>query len=171
MKRPNRTILISSMLVFLLIGVIVGYNISNPSKEQVQAQPPLALTQERQAKLKALGLDFTPVDETSVASNQAQVFIPRQRAIDTARQGLSNTGVRIISVALGNLSDAQMKGAQAAGIPVDPARVDMGLVWIVTFDGIESISSGPPEAPRKVAHEYNVVIDARTGKHVMAFPS
>ena len=46
----------------------------------------------------------------------------------------------------------------------------MGLVWLVTFDGIDSVSSGPPGAPRYTAHVYSVVIDAKSGAYIMAFP-
>jgi hypothetical protein len=46
----------------------------------------------------------------------------------------------------------------------------MGLVWIVTFEGIDTASSGPSQAPRYVSHEDNVVINAKTGGIVMAFP-
>jgi hypothetical protein len=47
----------------------------------------------------------------------------------------------------------------------------MGAVWIVTFYSIETSSSGPPGASHYVSQQYNVVIDAKTGRYIMAFPT
>jgi hypothetical protein len=44
----------------------------------------------------------------------------------------------------------------------------MGLAWIVSFEGIDTSSSGPSQAPKYVSHEFNVVINAKTGGYVMA---
>ena len=63
-----------------------------------------------------------------------------------------------------------LQEAANAGLPVDPKKADMGLVWMVTFEGIESFSAGPPQAPQYVDHEYNVVINGKTGAYIMAFP-
>jgi hypothetical protein len=46
---------------------------------------------------------------------------------------------------------------------------DQRNIWIIRFDGIENVSSGPPQAVRKVSHTLYVVIDARTGRFIKSF--
>lgn len=167
--RRNTMMAVGIMLLFLVVGAIVGSSITF-SSTQTLAQPPDPSLQERLQKFSERGLDFAPADEASVVKNQA--IISRQQAINAALRLVAlKESPKILSVAVGNLSDASLKNAQASGIKVDPRRVDMGLVWIVTLDGIESVSMGPPDAPHNVAHEYNIVLDARTGAYIMAFPT
>jgi hypothetical protein len=71
---------------------------------------------------------------------------------------------------LGVLHNLNLQQAVNQGVRVDPALANMGLVWIVSFEGIDTSSSGPSQAPKYVSHEYNVVINAKTGGYVMAFP-
>ena len=45
------------------------------------------------------------------------------------------------------------------------------LVWILTFQGIDTISSGPPDRKDHfVSNEFLVAINARTGDYILSFP-
>ena len=70
---------------------------------------------------------------------------------------------------LGYLSDTNLETASANGEKVDPTLLAHPLVWIISYEGLEIPSSGPPNSEHHIAHEYNVVIDATTGAYIMGF--
>ena len=154
-------------LFVLALGIIAGRMLASTTQD-VSAQVPLHYLAATPQNLEYLSLSFTPVD---IGDSQAQGAISKDQAIAAAsNQGPQLKAASGTSALLGFLSDTGLKQAAAQGIPVDPHRVDMGLVWLVTFHGVETSSNGPVGAKRYVSTEYNVVIDAKTGQYVMAFP-
>jgi hypothetical protein len=62
-------------------------------------------------------------------------------------------------------------GKQVPDIDTDKCkRLFDGIpAWIITFEGLEIPSNGPPGSEPEYNHEMNVVIDARTGEYVHWF--
>jgi hypothetical protein len=118
--------------------------------------------------LEYLGLSFTQVN---VTDSQAQGAIGKDQAITAAlneEPGLK--AASSVSAMLGFMNNTNLQQAANQGVSVDPHLANMGLVWLVTFNGIETSSSGPSGAPHAISNELNVVIDAKTGNSVEAFP-
>jgi hypothetical protein len=161
--------IILGLLLIILVVAGIGFLIWQMVSRQavfVPNQPPdLAATPQN---LKYVGLQFDPI---SVSDPRAHGAIAGGQALAVALKGEPDLkkATRVTRM-LGELHDLNLEGAAKAGLPVDPAKADMGLVWIVTFEGIDTASSGPSGAPRIVAHEYNVVINAKIGGIIMAFP-
>ncbi len=167
-KRQVGVIILAALLGIVMVGgsgFLIWQMVSRPAVD-VQKQPPdLAATPQN---LKYVGLEFVPI---STSDPRAHGAMDGGQALAVALKGEPDLkkATRVTRM-LGELHDLNLEGAAKAGLPVDPAKADMGLVWIVTFEGIDTASSGPSGAPRIVAHEYNVVINARTGGTIMAFP-
>ena len=145
-------------LLVVSMGLWTGYVVSTTQDVAAQAQlHGLAATPQN---LRYLGFDFKNVGAADI---QAQGAITQQQAIAAAIKddpGLkAATGV---SAMLGFLRDINLQS-------IDHGVADMGLVWLLTFDGIKNVSSGPPGAPRGVSNAESVVIDAKSGVYVMAF--
>jgi hypothetical protein len=154
-------------LVALVIGGLTEYKAASTiqSVSAEEAQKYLAATPQN---LEYLGLNFTRVE---VADIRAQGAITKEQAISLALKEEPNLKVAAsISVLLGFLLDANLQQAENQGIQIDPRLANMGLVWLVTFHGIETPSMGPSRSIRSISNEYNVVIDAMTGEYLMAFP-
>jgi hypothetical protein len=152
-------------LLVAALGLWLGRMVFTTQDVSAQAQlHGLAATPQN---LRYLGFDFKAV---GAADLQAQGAITQKQAIAAAIKddpGLkAATGV---SAMLGFLRDINLQGAASQGIAVDPHLADMGLVWLVTFEGIDNVSSGPVGAPRRVSHVESVVIDAKSGTYVTAF--
>lgn len=84
------------------------------------------------------------------------------------------TAATTVFAQLGHLSDPRPQKIGKRGERSDARYADMGLVWLVTFEGlnIESNGAAPrpgqPPFPIYVNHEINVV-NAATGQYIMAF--
>jgi len=133
----------------------------------VAAQQPQHYLAATPQNLEYIGLGFTQI---SFADSRAQGAITKDQAIAVA----SNQGPELklangVSAVLGFLHNAGLQRAAEQGVSVNPQLADMGLVWLVTFHGVESFPRSP-RAIRYVSSEYNVVIDAKTGRYIMAFP-
>lgn len=119
-----------------------------------------------QAMKNQVGLVFVPVK----TSDFVKAKVSKQEAI--AKAGESRAPVQeasAILTALGYLSDPILEKNAANGENVDPTLLAHPLVWIISYEGVEIPSSGPPGAKQAIAHEYNVVINATTGDYIMAF--
>ena len=138
----------------------------------IQPNPP-------ETKIFALGLanegwSFTPVDPVHPQSSGIfQAFLSRDRAINAAnnyepylQKSPDLTG---IVAYLGMFSDAGLKASAQAGEKVDPTFLNPRLVWIVSYQGIQEQSSGPPESEHRFSNELNVVVDAFSGKILLEF--
>jgi hypothetical protein len=154
--------LLSAYIAFLISGALAA---PAPSASAQQQTSSLIATPEN---LKELGMAFTPVDP---ADKQAQGSIAKDRAIAIALQempGLKNATGN--DATLGLISNPNLQQASRAGANVDSRLAGPTLVWAMVFHGIESVSSGPPGATHRYAHDLVVVVDARTGNYFVAFP-
>jgi hypothetical protein len=119
-----------------------------------------------QAMKNQVGMVFVPVKTSDIVKAK----VSEQEAI--AKAGKSGAPVQEatgIFTALGYLSDPILEENAANGENVDPALLAHPLVWIISYEGVEIPSSGPPGGKQAIAHEYNVVINATTGDYIMAF--
>jgi hypothetical protein len=113
-----------------------------------------------------LGLVFVPATPSDIV----QAILSKKDAIAKAQEsGGPFKGATNISAELGYLSSPNLETAAARGVKVDPTLLAHPLVWIISYEGVEISSSGPPGNEHRIAHEYNVVIDATTGAYVMGF--
>ena len=95
--------------------------------------------------------------------------VQNPQILDSFPQHSNSAGFRRLVPSLGYLSDPILEKNAANGEKVDPTLLAHPLVWIISFDGLEIPSSGPPGSEHHIAHEYNVVIDATTGAYIMGF--
>ena len=119
-----------------------------------------------QAMKNQVGLVFVPAKAYDIVKAK----VSKEEAIAKAQEsGAPVQEATAVFTALGYLSDPSLETAAAAGEKVDPTLLAHPLVWIISYEGVNIPSSGPPNSPHSVAHEYNVVIDATTGAYMMAF--
>ena len=140
---------------------------------------------------------FFPQKVQSTPTQIAQTLIPPPESIANPR----NLEYMDYFLTIANLTDSQMAevipAKQAVTValevfPINPALSraksytkwlgvlkndnipflsEGRLVWILTFRGIDTISSGPPERKDHfVSHEFLVAINARTGDYILSFP-
>jgi len=152
-----RLVRIVGVLILLAISGGIGYIliINTPSvSTQVSQNNELIATPEN---LKNLGLNFK---EMSVVDPQRSRLITKDQAVIIAYQSEPN------------LKNAVRFSARLGMIQSDTQVVlkNVRPVWLITFHGIESTSSGPPGSPHSVSDEYTVVIDAQKGEYLFAFP-
>jgi hypothetical protein len=131
----------------------------------IQAQPTNQSAIDTQALESRLGLVFIP----ATASETARAKVSKEDAITKARGSAPVQQATSVNTELGYLSNPTLEQMAARGEKVDPTLLSHPLVWIVSFQGLELPSSGPPGSTHRVAHEYNVVIDAITGDYLMGF--
>jgi hypothetical protein len=112
--------------------------------------------------LSCLGLHFVPVATTDP---QAAPVISSEQAVSAVWQYQpSLKSATILDVSLGRLGNAPGSGTTTSVLAGTP------LVWVVSFSGVVSVSSGPPGAVHHTSNEYSVVIDATSAKALVAFP-
>jgi hypothetical protein len=158
---------------FLIIALVVGGTWL--LIEHMASRPHVVYSQEQKnylaatpQNLKYLGLDFVPMQ---VSDSRARGAITSEQAIAAAlKEEPGLKAATSVSSMLGVLNNLNLQQAANQGVTIGPNLAAMGLVWIVTFEGVDTSSSGPSQAPRYVSHEYDVVIDAKTGAYIMAFP-
>jgi hypothetical protein len=113
-----------------------------------------------------LGLVFVPANPSDIF----QKILSKKDAIAKVQESEASVkGATSISAELGYLSDPILETMAARGEKVDPALLAHPLVWIISFEGLDIPSSGPPGSEHHIAHEYNVVINATTGASIMGF--
>jgi len=165
MKNAKLAISILAIAVFFLGGWFLGH-IGSRNIQQAQAQG-----------------EQDGIDIKALENSLDLIFVPADTTIDISLAGISKddaitraaamqeklTEATSVTAELGYLSNPSLEEAAKNGEEVDPNLDGSHLVWIVSFQGIETVSSGPPESDHHIAHEYNVVIDATTGKFVIGF--
>lgn len=170
MRKHKWNIIFKLLLVSLFIlvtGLLIGHTLTTKTRN-ASAQMPQHYLAATPQNLEYIGLTFTQI---GFADSQAQGAIKKDQAIAIAStQGTELKAATGVSAVLGFLSNMRLQRAAGQGISVEPHLGDMGLVWLVTFHGVETSSMGPNQATRYVSTEYNVVIDAKAGRYVMAFP-
>ncbi len=136
------------------------------------------------SQVPAITVPATPdniLDIQAIKSRLDMVFIPaepfdmkkakvsKEKAIAKAQEvDAPLTEPTGIFAELGYLSDPTLDAMAAKGEKVHPALLTHPLVWIVSYEGVNMPSNGPP-GEHHIAHEYNVVIDAMTGEYIMGF--
>jgi hypothetical protein len=169
--RKYKMVIIIGLLIITLIVLGVGFlmaHLATFTTQGASTQVPQKYLAATPQNLEYLGLSFTQVN---VTDSQAQGAIGKDQAITAALN--EDSGLKAatsVSAMLGFLNDSNLQQAASQRVTVDPHLANMGLVWLVTFNGIETSSSGPPGAPHATSNEVNVVIDAKTGNPVEAFP-
>ena len=157
MARTRCLLLFAAILVVAVAGWCVG-RFWPRTTVHVRAQDSQANAVDVETLSSRLGLSFAPCDPTST-----RVGIGRDRAVAIAREANPHVQAATgLAVGLGHLSSAP--GGVVVSVLKEPR-----LVWIVAFQGLDLPASGAPGTPPRVAHEYDVVIDAATGETVMSF--
>ncbi len=163
---------IQYLIVFLILASLfaVGWVISQSGSQQVQAvQPSVAPPRDAidvDLLQKRWGRVFVPADGAA----QAYAKVTSEQALVTAYQNNSQLKqATTVYTSLGYLSDPGLNQAVQAGDKVNQIVADSGLVWILTFEGIQTVSSGPPGVQRSVSNELNVVISAVSGEKLYEF--
>jgi len=151
--------IISAVGIVILLGIslVIGYSVFNHAHSeptQVSQNNELIATPEN---LKSLGLNFK---EMSLDDPQRTGLITKDQALSTAYQGEER------------LKNALRYSSHLGMIQSDNQEVIKLArpVWLITFHGIESISSGPPGSAHYRSDVYTVVIDAQKGEYLFAFP-
>lgn len=161
----KRWIVICFAIVALFgLGWLFGQSFSQKAEA---IQPGSAPTQIPGVDIELLqkrwGRVFVPAD----AATRASVKVTSEQALQIAYSSdpdLKNA-TQVVS-SLGHLSDPGMIQAAQNGDNVDMRVADSGLVWILSFEGIQSVSHGPPGVKHAVSNELNVVVSAITGEEL-----
>jgi hypothetical protein len=169
--RKHKVVIIIGLLMVAVIALGVGFLMVHRGEFGTKGASDQGLLKYLAAtpqNLEYLGLSFTQVN---VTDRRAQGAIGKNQAIADALNG--EPGLKAatsVSAMLGLLTDPNLQQAVNQGVAIDPHLANMGLVWLVTFYGIETSSSGPSGARHSTSNELNVVIDAKTGIYIEAFP-
>ncbi|HQA29680.1 MAG TPA: hypothetical protein PLA02_10755 [Brevefilum fermentans] len=159
MKSQNfRTFLVILMGSMALIVIGGCASQGNQPGSQMKTTPdtsstPVAATLEN---LQFIDFHFTPLDpndsrlKNAISQDQAVLA-----ALKFAPEGKKATSV---TTQVG-FSD----GVMVMDLPKDR------LVWLVTFHGVDSVSSGPPGSTHRVSHELTVAVDAYSGNAIVSF--
>lgn len=165
MKNAKLAISIFAIMIFFLGGWFLGHS-SSRNTQQVQAQEGQGGI-DIKALESLLNLTFVPAN-TTIDTNDTKVS--KDEAVTRAMETQENLkDATSVTAELGYLGSPNLVEASNNGEKVDPSLSNGHLVWIVSFQGIETVSSGPPGSDHHIAHEYNVVIDATTGEFIIGF--
>jgi hypothetical protein len=158
---------LSITFIAVMLGVSCASKLSTPTP-LVTAQPQETAQSsiDIQGLESQLGLVFVPANPSDIF----QKILSKKDAIAKAQESEASVkGATSIIAELGYLSSPNLEIVAARGEKVDPTLLAHPLVWIISYQGLEIPSSGPPGSEHYIAHEYNVVIDATTGAYVMGF--
>ncbi len=150
--------LVSTLVV--VAALLMGWRVGNSVQES--ANPVVAQTGTVDATLlqSRMGITFTVVDP-----QQVEREIRKDEAIARAKEEAPEwTEATAINAELGYLGNGPT--AEVAGLETTP------LVWWISFQGVISYGSGEPgtetETTSRVSNEYNVIIDAYSGKRIFS---
>ena len=177
MKRFKWLFLVFAVVIFAAAGWVLG----RISSRNLQAMPVQAqgigsvdtkLLQDR------LNFTFVPVDPAATA-NQVSVSEKDAIAVAESEQEGRLKAATSVTAELGYLTDTGLEAAasdpglqtdiQKGPVQVDTRLLGKQLVWVISFEGIDTVSNGPAESKHGVAHEFNSVIDANTGEFIIGF--
>jgi len=158
---------LSLTLIAVVLSVSCAPRFSPPtSLATAQPQESTQSIIDTQVLESRLNLVFVPAN----AADIVQTILSKDEAIAKAQELEAPVkGATSVFAELGYLSDPGLDAAALNGEKVDPKLLAHPLVWIISYEGLEIPSSGPPGSKHAIAHEYNVVIDAATGAYVMGF--
>jgi hypothetical protein len=142
-------------LVFVIAGGCIGQSYQPSSQAQVTGHPPgiyAAITPEN---LQFLDFQFTSIDPTDSRLIKA---ITRDQAVRSALEfeplGKNATSISTQVGYFDNISTVDLQNHRP--------------VWLVTYHGVDTVSSGPPEAEHLVANTLTVAIDAFQGVGIVS---
>lgn len=143
------------LLALIIIGGCIDQSNQPSSQAQVTTPPPgipAAITPEN---LQFLDFHFTPIDPTDSRLIKA---ITRDQAVKSALEfeplGKNATSISTQVGYFDNISAIDLQNHR--------------LVWLVTYHGIDTVSSGPPGAEHHVAHTLAVAVDAYQGVGIVS---
>ena len=153
---------------FTLIAVL--FSVSCTSQPTIFATPqPREMTQiviDTQVLETRLGLVFVHANSSDIV----QTILSKEEAIAKAQESEAPVqDATSIIAELGYLSEPNLDLAAQSGEKVDPTLLSHPLVWLISYEGVEIPSSGPPGSEHHISHEYSVAINAITGAYVMGF--
>jgi hypothetical protein len=105
--------------------------------------------------LRLVDFPFTPIEANDPRLGKA---ISRQQALAAALA--HDPGGKLASA-------VTVQAGFSDGVAVHDLPPDR-LVWLVTFHGVDSLSSGPPESVHRVSHELSVAVDAYQGSAIVS---
>jgi hypothetical protein len=158
MKNPKiLTFLV--MLMGCMILIVIGGCVSQANQPGSYTETTLDSSSTRIAvtpeNLQFIDFYFTPLDPTD---NRLKKAISQDQAVLAALE-FESTGKTATSVTTQvGFSD---------GVLVPDLSNDR-LVWLVTFHGLDIVSSGPPGSIHRVAHELTVAVDAYQGNGIVS---
>ena len=166
MKKGKWLFSILSIAVVVVAGWFLGHIVSGNNIEPVSVRAQggggidVVTLQDR------LNLVFVPASP----EDTSQVKIPQEKAIASAQAEQEGRlkNATSISAELGRLTDPGLKELAAAGEKADTRLIGKQLVWVISFQGVDTVSQGPINS-EAVSHEYNIVIDATTGEFIIGF--
>ena len=147
-------ILMGCMILIMIGGCASQGNLPGSQTETTPdlSSIPIDTTPEN---LKFIDFNFTPLDlndsrlKNTISQDQAVLA-----AINFESRGKNATSV---TTQVG-FSD----GVMVMDLPKDR------LVWLITFHGVDSVSSGPPGSTHRVSHELTVAVDAHQGNAIVS---
>ncbi len=143
------------LMALVLIGGCVGQSSQSGNQAKATA-PPLGINVSiTPENLQFLDFHFTSIDPADPRLNKA---ITEDQAVKSALEfeplGKNATS---ISTQVGYFDNNSVIDLQ-----------NHRLVWLVTYHGVDTVSSGPPEAEHHVAHTLTVAIDALQGVGIVS---
>jgi hypothetical protein len=154
MKRPRSLSYSLSVVAWLFLIAVSGcVSQGNLAAQPGTPLPHLAVTPEN---LQFYDFQFTPL---SPNDSRLEKAISQDQAVSAALQFEARGKIATFVTTQVGFSDG------ATSLDLANER----LVWLVTFHGVDSLSSGPPESTHQVSHELTVVVDAHTGEAIISF--
>jgi hypothetical protein len=159
MKRPRSLSFSLSVVAWLLIFAVSGcVSQGNPAAQPEATSPgtPLPQLSVTPENLQFYDFQFTPLNPND---SRLEKVISQDQAVSAALQFEARGQKATFVTTQVGFSD----GATLLDL------ANERLVWLVTFHGVDSPSSGPPESTHQVSHELTVVVDAHTGERIVSF--
>jgi hypothetical protein len=147
------------ILMGCMILIVIGGCVSQANQPGSYTETPpdaspthIAVTPEN---LQFIDFHFTPLDPTD---NRLKKAISQNQAVLAALkfESTGKTATRVTTQV--GFSD---------GVLVMELSKDR-LVWLVTFHGVDNVSSGPPGSTHRVSHELTVAVDAYQGNAIVS---
>jgi WD40 repeat protein len=151
---PFLVILIGFLILIVIGGCVSQGNLSDSKTETTRdlLSSHFGATPEN---LQFIDFHFTPLDSTD---NRLKNAISQDQAVLAALQFESRGKTATSVTTQVGFSD---------GVMVMDLSKDR-LVWLVTFHGVDTVSSGPPGSIHRVSHELTVAVDAYQGSGIVS---
>jgi hypothetical protein len=158
MKNPKThtpPMILMGLIILILIGGCVRQPDPSGSYLEIPQNPTSTHVAATPENLQFIDFHFTPIDLTD---NRLKNAISQDQAVLAALQ---------FEPAGKNASSVTTQVGFSDGAMVLDLSNDR-LIWLVTFHGVDSISSGPPDSIHRVAHELTIAVDAYKGNGIVS---